>query len=112
MLITRLGPAGRVHAPLDDLLRYLTAHGTASPFLRKESWRTLHTPPFGGGYALGWEVRGDKLWHNGSNTLRYCETQADLARGIVSAAATNDGRLNVAATPVGKALSGATEAVA
>jgi CubicO group peptidase (beta-lactamase class C family) len=107
-----LGPAGRVHAPLDDLLRYLTAHGTQVPFLRKESWQKLHTPPFGGGYALGWEVRGDKLWHNGSNTLWYCEMQADRSRGIVSAAATNDGRLDKATIPVGKALAGAVEAVA
>jgi hypothetical protein len=38
--------------------------------------------------------------------------QADLARGIVAAAATNDGRVDVVSVPVGQALAGAAEAVA
>ena len=107
-----LGPAGRVHVAFDDLLTYLSAHCSRSAFLRAESWQTLHTPPFGGGYAMGWERRGDIIWHNGSNTLWYCEMQADLARGIVAAAATNDGRVDVVTVAVGKALAGVTEAVA
>lgn len=107
-----LGPAGRVHVAFDDLLAYLSAHCSRSAFLRPESWQTLHRPPFGGSYAMGWERRGDVIWHNGSNTLWYCEMQADLARGIVAAAATNDGRVNVVTATVGQALAGVSEAVA
>jgi hypothetical protein len=72
----------------------------------------LHTPPFGGDYCLGLERRGNALWHNGSNTLWYCEMQADPTRGVVSAAAANDGRIGNMSVPVGKALTGAAEAVA
>lgn len=104
-----VGPAGRVHMSFDDLLTYLGAHCARSAFLNAASWQMLHTPPFGGGYALGWERRGDTIWHNGSNTLWYCEMQADLKRGIVAAAAVNDGRSTI---PVGQALKGVAEAVA
>lgn len=107
-----LGPAGRVHATLEDLLKYLSAHAFRSAFLKTESWQMLHTPPFGGDYALGWERRGNTLWHNGSNTLWYCEMLADPVRGIVSAAAANDGRIGNMSVPVGKALTGAAAAVA
>jgi CubicO group peptidase (beta-lactamase class C family) len=107
-----LGPAGRVHATMDDLLKYLSAHAFRSAFLKPESWQMLHTPPFGGDYALGWERRGNALWHNGSNTLWYCEMLADPVRGIVSAAAANDGRIGNMSVPVGKALTGAAAAVA
>lgn len=103
-----VGPAGRVHMSFDDLLTYLSAHCARSSFLSAPSWQVLHTPPFGGGYALGWERRGDTIWHNGSNTLWYCEMQADFTRGIVSAAAANDGRSTNA---VGQALKGVAEAV-
>jgi CubicO group peptidase (beta-lactamase class C family) len=42
-----LGPAGRVHANFEDVLKYLTAHcEMRSSFLSRESWQTLHTPPF------------------------------------------------------------------
>ncbi|NOT40268.1 MAG: beta-lactamase family protein [Alphaproteobacteria bacterium] len=105
-----LGPAGRVHAPLAEVLAYLSAHCFRSPFLKPESWQMLHTAPFGGDYALGWERRGDALWHNGSNTLWYCEMMFDPKRGVVSAAAVNDGRIGAMAIPVGKALSGAAAA--
>jgi CubicO group peptidase (beta-lactamase class C family) len=107
-----LGPAGRVHASLDDLLLYLAAHCSRAPFLSAASWQKLHTPPFGGNYALGWERRGNKIWHNGSNTLWYAEMQADLDRGIIATATTNDGRLATVTAPIGKALAGAAEAVA
>lgn len=107
-----LGPAGRVHVALDDLLAYLSEHAARSSFLRPASWQMLHTPPFGGGYALGWERRNDTLSHGGSNTLWCCEMQADLARGIAATAATNDGRLDAVSIAVGKAMVGVAEAVA
>lgn len=107
-----LGPAGRVHAAFDDMLKYLAAHCEHAPFLKAASWQVLHTPPFGGNYSMGWERRGDALWHNGSNTLWYFEMLFDRTRKVVATAATNDGRVGVVAVPVGKALTGAAEAVA
>lgn len=108
-----LGPAGRVHAPFEDVFKYLRAHcDQASPFLRRESWQALHTPPFGGPYAMGWAEREGMLWHNGSNTLFYAEVMFDRNRGIVAAAATNDGRVDAVGQPIGAALVGAAQAVA
>jgi CubicO group peptidase (beta-lactamase class C family) len=107
-----LGPAGRVHASFADTLRYLCAHRDRTRFLSGESWRALHTPPFGGPYAMGWAVReGGALWHNGSNTLWYAEVLVDPARGIVSAAAANDGRVSEVSVAIGAALLGAAQAV-
>jgi CubicO group peptidase (beta-lactamase class C family) len=64
------GPAARLHAPMAAMIRFLEAHRTRAPLLRPATWDRLHTPPFGGTYALGWVVRGDgSLWHDGSNNL-------------------------------------------
>lgn len=107
-----LGPAGRVHAAFEDVLKYLATHcAGASPFLRRESWDLLHTPPFGGPYAMGWARRENALWHNGSNTLWYAEVMFDVSRGCVAAAAANDGRAGEMGVPVGGALLGAAQAV-
>jgi len=79
-----IGPCGSVHLNLSDLLAYLEAHRdrTAS-FLSEVSWRTLHTPPFGGTFALGWVVKPDgTLSHSGSNGLWWANvviTPAGLA---------------------------------
>ncbi|MBN8606021.1 MAG: beta-lactamase family protein [Caulobacterales bacterium] len=107
-----LGPAGRVHAAFDDVLKYLRAHCDRTPFLRRESWDALHTPPFGGEYAMGWAVREGMLWHNGSNTLWYAEVMFDRARGIAAVAAANDGRAGDLGAPIGTALVSAAQAVA
>ncbi|HYD86631.1 MAG TPA: serine hydrolase domain-containing protein [Vitreimonas sp.] len=106
-----LGPAGRVHAAFDDVLKYLAAHRDGAAFLNAESWRTLHTPPFGGDYAMGWVKRGDALWHNGSNTLWYAEVTFDRTSGVAAVAAANDGRLQRVTPAVGSALAGAAAAV-
>jgi CubicO group peptidase (beta-lactamase class C family) len=106
-----LGPAGRVHATIEDAFKYLAAHRDRTSFLRRESWETLHTPPYGGPYAMGWANRNGMLWHNGSNTLWYAEVMFDPARGIVAMAAANDGRAGVLGRPIGAALLGAAQAV-
>lgn len=87
------GPAGRVHMNLDDLLTYLAAHRDHVPLLKPATWEVLHQPPFGGDYALGWAARADgSLFHSGSNQRWYAEVVVDRARGVVAAAAMNDGR--------------------
>jgi CubicO group peptidase (beta-lactamase class C family) len=106
-----LGPAGRVHGAFGDMLTYLAAHRDRARFLRRESWEMLHTPPFGGDYAMGWVRRGDTLWHNGSNTLWYAEMMFDPVRDVAAAAAANDGRAAEMTRAVGAALLGAAQAV-
>jgi CubicO group peptidase (beta-lactamase class C family) len=100
-----LGPAGRIHMSLPDLLRYLSAHRDRTDYLKPDTWTTLHTPPFTGLYAMGWIVRGNgALSHAGSNTLWYAEVLVDPAAGIVAAAASNDGYMAKSAPAVGRAL--------
>lgn len=99
-----IGPAGLVHMSLDDLLTYLAAHRDRTLFLRAENWDMLHTPPFGGDYALGWVRRGDAFWHNGSNGRWYAEMTFDRASGLVAATAVNDGRVAQVEPAVSRAL--------
>jgi CubicO group peptidase (beta-lactamase class C family) len=107
-----LGPAGRVHLPLADLIAFLRAHAYRPAFLSAASWDRLHTPPFGGNGALGLIVRdGGQLWHNGSNTMWYAEIAIEPATGKVAAAAANDGVLDKSQPAVATALAGALAAV-
>lgn len=92
-------PAGGVHATMGDLLLYLNAHRDRTALLKRETWRLLHTPPFGGDYALGWYIRDGKLWHNGANTMWYAEILADPAAKKSAVAVCNDGRMDTV-TPV------------
>jgi CubicO group peptidase (beta-lactamase class C family) len=99
-----LGPAGRVHASLDDVLKFCEAHRDRTALLKPETWDTLHTPPFGGDYAMGWVKVESRFWHNGSNTLFYSEMTFDPATGVVCAAACNDGNVDAVQTPVRTAM--------
>jgi CubicO group peptidase (beta-lactamase class C family) len=105
-----MGPAGTVHARISDMLAYLGAHRDRSPnLLDAASWARLHTPPFRGTYALGWDTRGGALTHNGSNTLWLANA---LVEGdTVGFAATNDGTLARVSSAVDAALLGAMAGV-
>jgi CubicO group peptidase (beta-lactamase class C family) len=98
-----LGPAGRAHMTLADLLRFGRAHaagaaggagGAPAGYLRAESWARLHAPGAPGrDYGLGLVRRPDgTLWHNGSNTLFYAELSIDPTNGVAAAAAANFAR--------------------
>ena len=68
-------PAGRVHASLADMGKYLAAHlqgargEDVSGFLTADDFSKLHTPVDGSNYALGWISDNGRLHHNGSNTM-------------------------------------------
>lgn len=86
-----LGPAGRVNMNLHDLALYLSAHrDKPAAFLSPGGWRALHTPPFGGDHALGWQV-SDKgvLFHGGTNSFWKSEMRVDAQTGVVCAAVAN-----------------------
>jgi len=76
-----LGPAGRVHAPLDDWARFVVdqlrgARGEQA-LLKSTSYAVLHNPPFDSTHAAGWIVverdwgGGKVLNHTGCNTMNY-----------------------------------------
>jgi CubicO group peptidase (beta-lactamase class C family) len=106
-----VGPAAIAHANLNDLIKYLAAHRDRTSFLRRHNWETLHTPPFGGDYAMGWFLRGETHWHNGWIQGWYAEVSFNRADGIVAAAAVNDGRMQVVEPVVGSALQSVVQAV-
>ena len=86
-----MSPAGRVHMSLDDLLVFLQAHrDQPATFLSEASWRTLHTPPFGGDYALGWSVSASGvLSHGGTNQKWKSEVAVDPQSGLVCCSTAN-----------------------
>jgi CubicO group peptidase (beta-lactamase class C family) len=74
-----LGPSGRVHCTIQDWAKFIQdqLRGTRGDpaLLQAHAYQMLHTPHFGGHYALGWLVTkpdwagGRLLAHMGSNTL-------------------------------------------
>jgi CubicO group peptidase (beta-lactamase class C family) len=77
-----LGPAGRIHCSIQDWARFVQdqlrgARGESGTLLKPESYQKLQTPPFGGDYALGWNVvqrswaGGKALNHGGDNTMNF-----------------------------------------
>jgi CubicO group peptidase (beta-lactamase class C family) len=77
-----IGPAGStVRCSIGDWAKFVIAHlqgvrGEQTP-LAVTDFDVLHTPPFGGDYAMGWVGTerdwggGRVLWHSGSNGLNY-----------------------------------------
>lgn len=96
-----LGPAGRVHCTLSDWAKFIAdqlrgARGEKA-LLRAESYQRLHTPPFGGDYALGWLVTerdwggGTVLTHAGSNTMNFAVVWMAPKRDFAVLVVTNQG---------------------
>jgi CubicO group peptidase (beta-lactamase class C family) len=76
-----LSPAGRIHCTIQDWGKFiadqLRGDRGEPALLKPASYKTLHTPPCGGEYALGWaEWRrpwggGKVLNHCGDNTMNF-----------------------------------------
>ena len=76
-----MGPAGRVHGSIQDWAKFiqdqLRGERGGPALLKSASYQKLHTPPFGGDYALGWMV-AQRAWgggtvfnHAGDNTMNF-----------------------------------------
>jgi CubicO group peptidase (beta-lactamase class C family) len=94
-----IGPAGTVHCTLGDWAKFVTdqlrgARGE-SGLLRPETYRRLHTPPFGGVSALGWgasEWNGvTVLGHRGSNGWNVAVVWIAPLRDVATLVVTNQG---------------------
>jgi CubicO group peptidase (beta-lactamase class C family) len=76
-----MGPAGRIHCTIQDWAKFiqdqLRGERGKSALLKSETYKTLHTPPFGGDYGLGWICverpwgGGKVLNHAGDNTMNF-----------------------------------------
>jgi CubicO group peptidase (beta-lactamase class C family) len=96
-----IGPAGTVHCSLVDFAKFAVFHldGKAGgkTVLKPETLKILHTPPFGGDYAMGWMVAerpwagGTALTHAGSNTMNFSVVWLGLGSRVGAIAATNAG---------------------
>ena len=96
-----LGPAGTVHATMQDLGRYVAMHlageqGRAD-LLQPETIQRLHTPADGFSYASGWVVTsrewagGRALAHSGTNLRWYAVVWMAPERNFAVLVATNQG---------------------
>lgn len=93
--------ADQIRCPLQAFGRYISAHLTGekggSDLLKPETWKRLHTDPFGNEYAFGWLLgsrpwaKGRVLTHSGSNTNNFTVMWLAPERGIAAAIATNVG---------------------
>jgi CubicO group peptidase (beta-lactamase class C family) len=94
-----LSPAGRVHCTIQDWTRFiadqLRGDRGEPALLKPETYRKLHTPPFGGDYALGWGVQerdwggGTVLQHCGDNTMNFANVWVAPRRDFAVLACVN-----------------------
>jgi len=95
-----IGPAGTVHCSVVDWGKFVTAHLRGEQgepgILKPETFKRLHTPPFGD-YAFGWLVV-DRPWaggraftHAGSNTMNYAVVWMAPAKDFAVLIMTNQG---------------------
>jgi CubicO group peptidase (beta-lactamase class C family) len=96
-----MSPAGRAHCTLEDWAKFVQdqlrgARGELA-LLKPASYQKLHTPPFGGDYALGWIVvqrdwaGGKALNHGGDNTMNFANVWIAPARDFAILACVNQG---------------------
>jgi len=96
-----IGPAGTVHCSIRHWAAFVEAHldgarGRPTP-LAVTDWNRLHTPPFGGTYALGWGTvqrgwaGGTALTHAGSNGMNFAVVWLAPKADFAVVAATNTG---------------------
>ena len=96
-----IGPAGRVHCSLTAWSKFVAAHLAGargkSNLLKKETFKRLQTPKYGGSYACGWLAvkrnwaGGTALNHAGSNTMNFAVTWIAPKKNFAVLIVTNHG---------------------
>jgi CubicO group peptidase (beta-lactamase class C family) len=95
-----LGPAGTVHASLEDWGKFVSLHligsKRRSELIERESVIRMHTPAEGTLYAMGWGTHergwgGQVIAHSGSNGYWYSVVWASPEQAFAVLVATNEG---------------------
>lgn len=96
-----IAPAGTVHCAIGDWAKFIAAHvqegRNAESLLKPETFKKLHTPPFGGEYMAGWIAAerdwggGRVLMHAGSNNMNFAVVWMAPLKNFAVLAATNQG---------------------
>lgn len=96
-----LGPAGTIHTTLDDMAKYAKLHLGKTDLLNTASLQLLHAEVNNSGYALGWNVTENGIFHSGSNTNWFAQLFINLDQEFVNFSVTNsydlDGKISVPA---------------
>ena len=96
-----LGPAGIIHTTLEDMAKYANLHLGKTSLLNTASLQLLHTEVNNSGYALGWNVTENGIFHSGSNTNWFAQLFINLDQEFVNFSVTNsydlDGNISVPA---------------
>jgi CubicO group peptidase (beta-lactamase class C family) len=100
-----IGPGGTVHCSVGDWVKFTAAHAAEGrgngALLKAETFKRLHTPPFGGDYVGGWGVTerswggGRVLTHSGSNTMNFAVTWVAPLKEFAVVIASNQAGGNV-----------------
>ncbi|MBV9864338.1 MAG: serine hydrolase [Abitibacteriaceae bacterium] len=96
-----IAPAGTVHCAIGDWAKFVLAHvqegRNRGSLLKPETFKKLHTTPFGGEYMAGWIATerdwggGRVLMHAGSNNMNYAVVWMAPLKNFAVLAATNQG---------------------
>ena len=96
-----IGPGGTVHCSIGDWGKFVTAHLLGEKgkpgILKPETFKRLHTPPFGGEYGYGWFLAtrdwagGPALNHTGTNLQNYSVVWMAPRKDFAVLVATNQG---------------------
>lgn len=95
-----LGPAGTVHASLEDWGRFVFLHlagpSTGSKLLPKASFARMHSPTPGTDYAIGWGATsrdwgGEVITASGSNLYWFARVWVAPEQGFAVLVVTNEG---------------------
>ena len=105
-----VGPAGTVHASLDDMAAYISLHlkglrgESVDGFLDEQEFAKLYTPFPNSDYALGWVINNQSIFHNGSNTIWYAMVIINASKNTALFVVTNSDDLEIEDSSVDKAI--------
>lgn len=84
-----IGPAGTVHTTLDDMEKYINFHLGNTNLVTVENLNLLHTEVNNSGYALGWNVNENGIFHSGSNGRWFAQLFISADKKLALFSATN-----------------------
>nr|WP_299342938.1 serine hydrolase domain-containing protein [Allomuricauda sp.] len=94
-----LGPAGTIKTTLADLEKYIQLHLGNTDVIQSGTLEKLHTEVSGSGYALGWNVTDNGVFHSGSNARWFAQLFISKEDQFANFAVTNsydaDGNISI-----------------